>query len=48
MADGTPMHMVRIEKAMAEYGFMPLMNMWWPHTRKPRKPMLRMAYTIAL
>ena len=27
MADGTPMDMVRIEKAMAEYGFMPLMNM---------------------
>ena len=38
MAEGTPMHIVRTEKAIAEYGFMPLMNMWWPQTRKPRKP----------
>src|SRR5450432_2320108 len=48
MAEGTPIHMVIIENAMAEYGFMPLINMWWPQTRKPRNPMLRMAYTIAL
>ena len=27
IADGTPMHMVRIEKANAEYGLMPLINM---------------------
>ena len=39
MAEGTPMDMVRIEKANAEYGLMPLMNMWWPQTMKPRKPM---------
>src|SRR5215468_856599 len=27
---------------------MPLMNMWWPQTMKPRNPMAMMAYTIAL
>jgi hypothetical protein len=27
MAEGTPMHIVSVAKAMAEYGFMPLMNM---------------------
>ena len=27
MAEGTPMHIVRIENANAEYGLMPLMNM---------------------
>ena len=48
MAEGTPMHIVSVANAIAEYGFMPLMNMWWPQTRKPRKPMLRIAYTIAL
>ncbi len=47
IADGTPMDMVRTENAMAEYGFMPLMNMWWPQTKNPRKPMPKMAYTIA-
>ena len=47
MADGTPMDMVRTENAMAEYGFMPLMNMWCPQTKNPRKPMPRIAYTIA-
>jgi hypothetical protein len=48
MADGTPMAMVMIEKAKAEYGLMPLMNMWCPHTMKPSRPMDSMAYTIAL
>jgi hypothetical protein len=27
IAEGTPIDIVRIENAMAEYGFMPLMNM---------------------
>ncbi len=43
MAEGTPIHIVSTENAMAEYGFIPLMNMWWPQTRNPRKPILRMA-----
>ena len=30
-------------RAKAEYGLMPLMNMWWPHTMKPKKPMDNMA-----
>ena len=38
IAEGTPMVMVRIENANAEYGLIPLTNMWWPHTQKPRKP----------
>ena len=48
IAEGTPMPMVMMEKANALYGLMPLMNMWWPHTMKPRNPMAMMAYTIAL
>ena len=42
------MHIVRIENANAEYGLMPLMNMWWPHTMNPKNPMASIAYTIAL
>src|SRR5580700_8644995 len=48
IAEGTPMHMVRMENAKADHGLMPLMNMWCPHTMKPRKPMASIAYTIAL
>src|SRR3990172_101635 len=48
MADGTPMAMVSSENANAEYGLNPLMNMWWPQTMKPRKPMDDMAATMAL
>src|SRR5438477_12511861 len=48
MADGTPMPMVMMEKAKAVYGLIPLMNMWWPQTMNPRKPMDSMAYTMAL
>src|SRR5258708_40364296 len=48
MAEGTPMAMVMIEKAKAEYGLMPLMNMWWPQTMKPSRPIDRMADTMAL
>src|SRR5690349_17772779 len=48
IAEGTPMPMVIIENAKALYGLIPLMNMWWPQTMKPRNPMDMMAYTIAL
>ena len=41
------MVIVRIENANAEYGLIPLTNMWWPHTQKPRKPMPQTAPTIA-
>ncbi len=37
------MAMVRIEKANAEYGLMPLTNMWCPHTQNPKTPMADMA-----
>ena len=33
------MAIVIIENANAEYGLMPLMNMWCPHTMKPSSPM---------
>src|ERR1700730_6118679 len=48
IAERTPMPMVMIENANAVYGLMPLMNMWWPHTMNPRKPIESMAYTMAL
>ena len=48
MAEGTPIVMVMSEKAKAEYGLMPLMNMWWPQTQKPRNPMAHIAPTMAL
>src|SRR5438874_4660675 len=47
IAEGTPIAMVMMEKANAEYGLMPLMNMWCPHTMKPSSPMPMIAYTIA-
>ena len=43
MAEGTAIAMVRTEKANAEYGLMPLTNMWWPQTQKPRTPIADMA-----
>src|ERR1700730_11112009 len=48
MAEGTPIAMVITENAKAVYGLMPLMNMWWPHTMKPSRPIDSIAYTIAL
>src|SRR5208282_2270490 len=48
IAEGTPMAIVSTEKVKAEYGLMPLMNMWWPHTIKPKNPMDNIAYTMAL
>src|SRR6266849_8044643 len=47
IAEGTPIDMVSNEKANAEYGLIPLTNMWWPHTQKPRKPVEQTAPTIA-
>src|SRR5678815_6113903 len=47
IAEGTPIAMVMSEKAKAEYGLMPLMNMWWPQTMNPRMPIAMMAYTMA-
>jgi len=40
---GHPIHIVKIENANAEYGLMPLMNMWWPHTMNPKNPIESMA-----
>src|SRR6267154_2807468 len=48
IAEGTPIAIVIIEKAKAEYGLMPLMNMWWPQTMNPSRPIDSIAYTIAL
>ena len=45
--EGTPIVIVRIEKAKAEYGLMPLINIWWPQTQNPRKPIPHTAPTIA-
>ena len=39
IADGTAMTIVEIMKVVPSVGFMPLWNMWWPHTIKPRNAM---------
>ena len=46
MADGTAMNMVEIMNVVPNVGFMPLMNMWCPHTTQPSTPMPRMATTM--
>ncbi len=46
-ADGTAMVIDRTEKPMEEYGLMPLVNMWCPHTSSPRKPMAKVATIMA-
>ena len=46
IADGTEMSKVEIMKVVPSVGFMPLWNMWWPHTPHPRKPMAMIASTI--
>ena len=48
IAEGTAMIMVDTEKAAPRVRFIPLTNMWWPQTTKPRNPMATMAQTIAL
>ena len=39
MADGTAMTIVEIMNVVPRIGFMPLWNMWWPQTMKPRPAM---------
>src|SRR5438105_778831 len=46
MADGTAMTIVATMKVVPSRGFMPLWNMWWPHTTQPSTAMPMMAYTI--
>ena len=36
MAEGTAITIVETMKVLASVGFIPLWNMWWPHTMKPR------------
>jgi hypothetical protein len=38
---GRAMAMVEMEKAVVAKGLRPEMNMWWPQTRMPRRPMRR-------
>src|SRR5438093_12571564 len=47
MAEGTPMAIVIIENANAEYGLMPLMNMCCTHTMKPSSTIDISALAIA-
>src|SRR5919198_6322624 len=42
-ADGIATRKLRIEKISAAYTDWPATNMWWPHTRKPRTAMARLA-----
>ena len=46
IADGTEMIMVVTMNVEPSVGFIPLMNMWWPHTTHPRNPMPTSANTI--
>jgi len=46
MAEGTAMNRVEIMNVWPNVGFMPLWNMWWPHTIQPRNPMPMMANTM--
>jgi hypothetical protein len=48
MAEGRAMTMVEPMKAAPRRGCMPLTNMWWPQTRKLRKPMAESERTMAL
>ncbi len=36
IAEGKAIIIVEIMNVMPSAGFMPLVNMWWPHTMKPR------------
>src|SRR6266508_2367679 len=46
MAEGTAMSSVETMKVDPSVGFMPLMNMWWPHTSQPRNAIATIANTI--
>ena len=45
IADGTAITMVVTMKVVPSIGFIPLWNMWWPHTIQLRKAMDTMAST---
>src|ERR1700682_6853822 len=47
IADGTAMTIVEIMKVVPSSGFMPLWNMWWPQTMKPRPAIPLIEYDIA-
>ena len=47
MAEGTPMTIVVSMKLVPSVGFMPLWNMWWPHTIQARKAMPMIENAIA-
>src|SRR5262249_15473209 len=47
MAEGTAIHMVVSMNAVPSIGFMPLWNMWWPHTTQDRKAMEIIEKTMA-
>src|ERR1700682_458663 len=47
IADGTAMTIVEIMKLVPSSGFMPLWNMWWPQTMKPRPAIPIIEYAIA-
>jgi hypothetical protein len=46
IADGTAITIVVNMKVIPSIGFMPLMNMWWPHTIQLRSAMAAIAKTI--
>ena len=45
--DGTPITIVVSVKLMPSAGFMPLWNMWWPHTIQERNAMAQIENTMA-
>ncbi len=47
IAEGTAMTIVVIMKVMPSAGFMPLWNMWWPHTIQLRNAMAIIENAIA-
>src|SRR5262245_34762381 len=48
MADGSAIMIVAVMNTSPTLGFMPDMNMWWPHTMKPRPAMPAIEYTMGL
>src|SRR6266487_353516 len=46
IAEGTAMSSVDTMNVDPRVGFMPLMNMWWPHTIQPRNAIPMIANTI--
>src|SRR2546425_1112687 len=46
IAEGTAMIRVDTMNVDPSVGFMPLTNMWWPHTIQPRNAMPTIANTI--